>query len=518
MSLFYTRFLALIRHGTGPYLVVVTALLFSPAWAYSQPPGIIVTVAGTGSPGFGGDGGPASQAQLHLTFGLSADAFGSIYLADAINYRIRKITMDGTITTVAGIGTYGFAGDGGPARQAKLDTPFDVTVDAAGVLYIADTFNHRIRRVGPDGVITTIAGRSGFGFSGDGGPVPQAKLQSPFGVSVGPDGSVYIADTFNHRIRRVGPDGIITTVAGNGQAGYEVDGMPARESSLFNPKSVTIDETGDLFIADTDNHRARRVGSDGLITTVLGDGLEGYGGDGGPAIDTRLHEPYDFITDLNGSVYVSDSHNYRVRRVGGTLRTLFVNTNPEGLGVSFTATEDVFGYAVGPSPVRRQYAYGHRIDLSAPGTAGGMLFQKWTRNGHDLSPVSDLTNNMTENDFLTAVYVVPPDTIPPALIGGLSLQWQEQAVRLQWEETPDKDLDVYMLFRNEAPNVSITDLLTALPESKAAYTDTAIEFGQRYVYRLAVMDTAGNRSHLSALFILPFRSFRTPFLLSRLPA
>ena len=518
MSLFYTRFLALIRHGTGPYLVVVTALLFSPAWAYSQPPGIIVTAAGTGSPGFGGDGGPASQAQLHLTFGLSADAFGSIYIADAINYRIRKITMDGTITTVAGIGTYGFAGDGGPARQAKLDTPFDVTVDAAGVLYIADTFNHRIRRVGPDGVITTIAGRSGFGFSGDGGPVPQAKLQSPFGVSVGPDGSVYIADTFNHRIRRVGPDGITTTVAGNGQAGYAGDGMPARESSLFNPKSVTIDETGDLFIADTDNHRARRVGSDGLITTVLGDGLEGYGGDGGPAIDTRLHEPYDFITDLNGSVYVSDSHNYRVRRVGGTLRTLFVNTNPEGLGVSFTATEDVFGYAVGPSPVRRQYAYGHRIDLSAPGTAGGMLFQKWTRNGHDLSPVSDLTNNMTENDFLTAVYVVPPDTIPPALIGGLSLQWQEQAVRLQWEETPDKDLDVYMLFRNEAPNVSITDLLTALPESKAAYTDTAIEFGQRYAYRLAVMDTAGNRSHLSALFILPFRSFRTPFLLSRLPA
>ncbi|MCL6614543.1 MAG: hypothetical protein K6U03_08025 [Firmicutes bacterium] len=186
---------------------------------------------------------------------------GSIYIADPGNNRIRRVSPDGVITTVAGTGAAGYGGDGGPAVQARLYYPTSSALRPDGSIYIADSYNHRIRRVGPDGIITTVAGTGTAGYSGDGGPATGARLSSPTGVALGPDGSIYIADYSNHRIRRVGPDGIITTVAGTGAAGYGGDDGPAIGAKLYYCTRITMGPDGSLYIADTYNHRIRQVSS-----------------------------------------------------------------------------------------------------------------------------------------------------------------------------------------------------------------------------------------------------------------
>jgi len=279
--------------------------------------GQLTVVAGSGTPGFGGDGGPATSASLNFPYGVAVDASGNLYIADYYNYRVRRVDTNGVITTVAGNGTIGFSGDGGPATSASLATPTGVAVDGSGNLYIADYRNSRIRKVDPSGIITTVAGNGTGGFSGDGGPATSAGLNSPFGVAVDGSGNLYVADTGNYRVRRVAPNGIITSVAGNGTQAFSGDGGPATSASLVYATGLAVDGSGNLYIADRDSQRIRRVDTNGVITTVAGNGTAGSSGDGGPATSASLSYPNGVAVDGGGNLYIADSsNNPRIRRVG----------------------------------------------------------------------------------------------------------------------------------------------------------------------------------------------------------
>lgn len=280
-----------------------------------SPDGKLTKVAGTGLSGDMGDGGPAVDARLNDPRGLAVDAAGNLYIADTYNHRVRKVSPDGTITTVAGVGASGFSGDGGPARSAQLYAPRGLALDAAGNLYIADRDNHRVRKVKPDGTITTVAGAAGWGgFSGDGGPATAARLNGPTGVTLDKDGNLYIADSNNHRIRKVSPDGTISTAAGNGNWNFSGDAGPATAAGLYNPESVAVDEDGNLYIADQYHYRIRKVTPDGTISTVAGDGNGGNRGDGGPALNAGFRANA-LVVGKEGSLYLSDRDSRRIRKV-----------------------------------------------------------------------------------------------------------------------------------------------------------------------------------------------------------
>jgi YD repeat-containing protein len=293
---------------------------------------VITTVAGVATGGFSGDGGPATQARFFNPRGVAVAADGSAYIADWGNHRVRRVGPDGVITTVAGSSSVeGFGGDGGPATQARLNAPTDVELAPDGSYAIADFRNFRIRRVTRDGIITTVAGTGLQGFSGDGGPATQARLNFAADIALAPDGTLYIADSLNHRIRRVGPDGIITTVAGTGVAGFSGDGGPAAGAQLSRPGGVALGADGSLYIADTSNRRIRRVGTNGVMTTVAGTGVFGSGGDGGPASQASLGFPSRLAVGPDGSVYVSDSN--RVRRITAEgVITALAGTGVAGFG------------------------------------------------------------------------------------------------------------------------------------------------------------------------------------------
>jgi sugar lactone lactonase YvrE len=277
--------------------------------------GVINTVAGNGSFGFSGDGGPATSAQLNFPASVAVDSVGNLYFSDSANNRIRKVTPAGTISTVAGNGTAGFSGDGGPATAAQLNSPFGVAIDLVGNLYIADPNNDRIRKVTAAGVINTVAGNGIFGFSGDGGPATSARLGSPPGVAVDSEGNLYIADQFNHCIRKVTPAAVISTVVGNGSAGFSGDGGPATSAKLNAPSGVAVDSAGNLYIADRGNYRVRRVMASGVISTVAGNGTVGYSGDGGPATLAQMGFPTSVAADPANNLYIADQSNHVVRKV-----------------------------------------------------------------------------------------------------------------------------------------------------------------------------------------------------------
>ena len=354
--------------------------------------GVITTVAGNGMTGFSGDNGPATSAELNEPQGIAADSAGNLYIADWQNNRIRMVS-NGVITTVAGNGTRGFSGDGGPAISAQLAYPQSVAVDSAGNLYIADTSNSRIRKVS-NGVIATVVGNGGFGFSGDSGPAVSAQLNGPVCVAVDSAGNLYIADQPNQRIRKVsnglittvlgggssigdnGPatraqfelggvavdsagnlyiadsanfrirkvtNGVITTVAGNGTQGFSGDGGPATNAQLYYPGSVAVDSAGNLYFADSDNFRIRKV-SNGVITTVAGNGTFGFSGDGGPATSAELI-PYGVAVDSGGNLYIADGFNHRVRKVSnGVITTVAGDGVPGFSGDNGPAISAQLGY------------------------------------------------------------------------------------------------------------------------------------------------------------------------------
>ncbi len=286
--------------------------LFLPGIVNAQ---IITTIAGSGSTaGFSGDGGPATAATMTKTFGLAKDATGNIYVADFDNNRIRKIDASGIITTFAGNGSGAFTGDGGPATAASLHGPVGIAF-AGGSLYICDNMNYRIRKVDAAGIITTVAGNGSNGYSGDGGPATTAKISRSNAVELDGSGNLYIADLDNACVRKVDLSGVITTVVGSGITGYSGDGGPATLAQLNWPDNIKFDATGNLYICDFNNDAIRKVNTAGIITTIAGTGVAGFSGDGGPATAARLRGPDGVYADVYGNVFIADADNHRVRIV-----------------------------------------------------------------------------------------------------------------------------------------------------------------------------------------------------------
>jgi len=273
--------------------------------------GVITTIAGTGTCAFGGDGGPATAADLRWPKGVAVYSNGDVYIADSFNCRIRKIS-GGVITTVAGNGTCSYGGDAGSATSASLNVPEGVAVDGTGNLYIADTGNCRIRRVS-GGTITTIAGDGMCIDGGDGGPATGAHLHAPASVIVDSHGIVYVADTYNCRVRTI-TAGTINTIAGDGTCGYGGDGGASTSASLAYPYSLALDAVGNLYVADTFNCRVREI-SAGMINTIAGNGTCTFDGDGGPGTNAGLNLPLGLIVDNTGNLFVADSGNNRIREV-----------------------------------------------------------------------------------------------------------------------------------------------------------------------------------------------------------
>jgi sugar lactone lactonase YvrE len=288
--------------------------------------GTLVVYAGTGKSGYSGDDGPATQAQLNATDGLAVDALGNLYIADWENHRVRKVGLDGIISTFAGTGKPGFTGDYGPARRARLNAPLFLAFDAAGNLFISDAGNNRVRKVSPDGIITTVAGGgSPASGIGDGGPALDAVVYTPHGLAVDREGNLFVADwgglPLQPRVRKVSPEGIITTVAGTGMQGYTGDGGPATKAKLGTPACLAIDRAGNLYITEAGTlyggvrSRVRKVSPDWIITTVAGAGPSGYSGDGGPATEARLNAPVGVAVDSAGSLFITELLGHRVRKV-----------------------------------------------------------------------------------------------------------------------------------------------------------------------------------------------------------
>jgi len=286
----------------------------------------ITTIAGSGTIGYSGDGGPATAAKLSYPVGVDVDAAGNLYIAEWNNHCVRMVNTSGVITTVAGNGFTGYSGDGGPATAARLTFPYGVVTDRDGNIFIADGGNHRIRMVDTDGIITTVAGSGEAGYSGDGGPAIAAQLNYPSRVGVDDGGNLYIVDRSNRRIRKVDTNGIITTVAGNGLGGMETsgEGGPAVAANLGNPLGLAVDAAGNIYISDWGNNRIRKVDTSGFIITVAGSGTGGDGGDGDLATTAWLSNPLGVAVDAAGAIYIADSSNYRIRKVntGGFITTV----------------------------------------------------------------------------------------------------------------------------------------------------------------------------------------------------
>jgi sugar lactone lactonase YvrE len=347
-------------------LFAAVALATLPGMGVAQQtgaPGTITTVAVTGTVGYAPDSGPA----LNGADGIAVDAAGNLFLTDSGQVlkvspagiistvaarltnpgfialdqagnlfikesswdfeslhanRVRKLSPAGLLTTVAGTGTHGFSGDGGPATEARLYGPGGLAVDAAGNLYFADHYNNRIRKVSPDGIITTVAGSGPAASAGDGGLATKARLNGPFGLALDRSGNLFVSEAGTevdrgYRVRKVSPDGIITTVAGSDASGFSGDGGPATQARLSVPLGVAVDTEGNLFIADADNHRIRKVDANGIISTVAGNGTSRYAGDGVLATATGLDWPKGLAVDAVGNLLIADANGVPVLKLFG---------------------------------------------------------------------------------------------------------------------------------------------------------------------------------------------------------
>lgn len=278
-----------------------------------SPSGIITTAVGTGVAGYSGDGGAASMAKINNPNKILIDGTGNLYISDFSNNVVRKVSTSGIITTIAGTGMGGYSGDGGPATAANLFQPADIAFDASNNLYIADYVNYRIRKVSTAGIISTYAGSGTAGSLGDGGPATAAQFHFPYRVIFDESDNLFIADAYNNKIRKVTPSGIISTFAGTGTPAFSGDGGPATAAELANPVGIAFDGTGNMYIADDYNNRIRKISTTGIISTFAGTGTAGYFGDGGPASAAQLNEPRDLTIDAAGRMYISDDYNDRVR-------------------------------------------------------------------------------------------------------------------------------------------------------------------------------------------------------------
>ena len=316
-------------------------------WSVTAQAQIITTIAGTGVTGYNGDNIPATSAQISSTLYIKVDNAGNVYIGDGVNNRVRKIDLGGIITTIAGTGTGGFSGDGGPATAAEINNPNGLAltnIDGVADIYIVDSRNYRIRKVSA-GIITTIAGDGSTTYGGDNGPATAAQIGTEnYGVAVDSKKNIYFSEIGPYRIRKIDTAGIISTYAGNGITGYTGDGGPSTAAELIGPKGVYVDATGNLYIADTHLLGAiRKVDTAGIITTLAGSGTRGYSGDGGPATIAEINGSADVVTDDCGNIFFTDYSNNRIRVVNsmGIISTIAGNgiAGYIGDGMPATATE-----------------------------------------------------------------------------------------------------------------------------------------------------------------------------------
>jgi trimeric autotransporter adhesin len=447
------------------------------------PAGTISTYAGLGTAGYSGDGGAAPQAQLNTPMGLALDAAGNLYIADSGNNVVRKVSKSGAISTAAGNGSLGYSGDGAAATAAALDEPEGVTVDpSSGQVYIADTFNNRVRVVSPAGIIQTAAGTGISSYSGDGGAAATAGLFLPTDVATDSDGNLYIADYGNSRIREVaqgkiqtvvggngtsvifneatattirlnGPTGlavdssgdiflaeggigtgtglaigdyrvweinsggVVSTAAGNGIESYSGDGGPATAAQINKPTNLVFDAVGNLYIADSANNRVRKVSPSGVITTAAGNGIAGYSGDGGQATSAMLNSPEGLASDSDGNVYIADTQNNRIRKLlpNGTILSIAGNGNAAFLGdggpanaaalhapqgIYFVAGEYVYIADTGNQRIRELLPNGTITTVAGNGTQGA-AGDGGAATAAELSLPTGVTLDSTGNLYIT---------------------------------------------------------------------------------------------------------------------
>jgi streptogramin lyase len=287
--------------------------------------GVLTTVAGTGQKGYGGDGGAATRATLNEPYAVAVHPSGDLYIVDRLNAVIRKVDgKTGVLTTVAGSGQKGYGGDGGPATAAALREPNDCCLDGQGGLLIADVADWRIRRLDlKTGVLTTFAGtgrpagKPDRAQLGDGGPATRAVLVGARAVCVDGKGNTYICEREGNAVRRVDVRGVITTLAGTGARGYSGDGGNARQATFNGPKAIRCDRHGNVYVVDTENHAIRRIDAQTNVVTTVAGGHKGPGGDGAEATKAGLDRPHGCVLDADGTLYIADSNNHRVRKVAG---------------------------------------------------------------------------------------------------------------------------------------------------------------------------------------------------------
>ena len=302
---------------------IIIALLLVIVCACGAKAQIITTIAGGGTGGLG-DGGPAIDCEFDSPYGIALDNVGNLYVASRDDNRIRKIDTHGIITTVAGNGVPAFSGDGGPATNASINHPIGITFDEAGNLYFSDRYNNRIRKINAAGIITTFAGNGMVGDTGNGGIATAAEFNGPGSLKFDRFGNLYVSDIFNNFIRMISTAGIINTIAGNGIAANSGDGGPATAAGINNPYGICFDKDGNIYIAEFNGNKIRKINTSGIITTIAGNDTAGYRGDGGPAIDAEFYNPTDIAVDANGNLDVTDAHNCRIRQIStdGKINTI----------------------------------------------------------------------------------------------------------------------------------------------------------------------------------------------------
>jgi sugar lactone lactonase YvrE len=281
--------------------------------------GIISTIAGTGVAGYGGDGGPATDAQLNMPSKVAVDDAGNVYIVDNGNYRIRKINTAGIISTIVGNGTAGNSGDGGPATDAQINASPGLAIDASGNIFFSDVARHTIRKINTTGIVTTIAGSGVSGYTGDGGPATAAKMNEPFGIGLDQAGNLYVTEYMNNCVREISASGIISTITGALVTGYSGDGWPATAARLYRPFDVVVDHNNEIYIGDYNNSVIRKISIAGIISTIAGTGVSGFSGDGGPATAALLRGPSDVAIDHSGNLIIADYVNSRIRRISNVV-------------------------------------------------------------------------------------------------------------------------------------------------------------------------------------------------------
>ncbi len=382
LFLYITAAMNIITMKTRIYILFIIAMLSMSVVVRAQ---IITTIAGTGTSGFGGDGGLATAANMTQPWGLDLDpATGNIYFSDFLNRRVRKIDPSGVVTTIAGNGSAIHSGDGGPATAAGIAGPTAIKMHGTD-LYIAEVYSSYVRKVDAAGNISTVAGNGVSGSTGDGGPATNASISSPNGIWVDAPGNIYICDQYTHHIRKVNSAGIISTIAGSGGSGYTGDGGAATLATMTRPDNVCVDVSGNVYFSDFDNNVVRKVSTTGIITTYAGNGIGGFSGDGGQATAAKLHGAANIQFDLSGNCYIADATNNRIRKI-----------TPAGI-ISTIAGTGTAGFSGDGGPALS--AQLNNVNLTCPDAYGNIY-------------VGDMFNNRLRK----IVY----SNIPPTFTGGAS--------------------------------------------------------------------------------------------------